>query len=158
VLVVRQKLRRGGEIVVGFDGSIEAHQAIQLMSKLSPTEGRITIVRVADRMPVPGHALVSSRTMATIREEVRRIDAEKLVLARSETQRAVDGLKEAGWRVRTIVTCGAPLKDLLTTVENVGADLLVIGARGTRGIRHVLLGSVAEGALNQCPVSTLIAR
>jgi nucleotide-binding universal stress UspA family protein len=38
------------------------------------------------------------------------------------------------------------------------AQLLVVGARGTSGVRHLLLGSVAEGALNRCPVAVLVAR
>ncbi len=36
-----------------------------------------------------------------------------------------------------------------------GADLLVVGARG---VRHLLLGSVADGALNRCPVPVLVVR
>jgi nucleotide-binding universal stress UspA family protein len=158
VLVVRKEIQRAGEIVLGFDGSAEAQQAVQLLSKLSPTTGRVTIVRVADQVPVPGHALVSSKVMATVREEVKRINAEKAAHARIETKHAADALKEAGWNVRTAMKAGAPLKALLTMVEEAGADLLVIGARGTSGLRQVLLGSVVEGALNQCPVSLLIAR
>jgi nucleotide-binding universal stress UspA family protein len=38
------------------------------------------------------------------------------------------------------------------------AQLLVVGARGTSGVRHLLLGSVAEGALNRSPVAVLVAR
>jgi len=158
ILVVRREIRRAGEIVLGFDGSVESQQAIHLLSKLSPTARRVIVVRVVDQVPVPGHALVPSKVMATVREEVKRINAEKLAHAKSETKHAAHVLKEAGWNVRTVMKTGAPLKALLTTVEESGADLLVIGARGTSGIRQVLLGSVVEGALNQCPVSMLIAR
>ena len=57
-----------------------------------------------------------------------------------------------------MVTDGAPLRDLLATVSNVGADFLVVGVRGVTGLRHLLLGSVAEGALNRSSVSVLVAR
>jgi nucleotide-binding universal stress UspA family protein len=38
--------------------------------------------------------------------------------------------------------------------EDVGADLVVIGSRGHTGLKHVLLGSVAERTLREasCPV------
>jgi nucleotide-binding universal stress UspA family protein len=36
------------------------------------------------------------------------------------------------------------------------ADLLVVGARGVTGLTHMLLGSVAEGALNRSSVPILI--
>jgi nucleotide-binding universal stress UspA family protein len=38
------------------------------------------------------------------------------------------------------------------------ADLLVLGARGVGGLERLLLGSVAEGALDHARVSVLIAR
>jgi nucleotide-binding universal stress UspA family protein len=53
---------------------------------------------------------------------------------------------------------GEPLRDLLGAVATGRAHLLVVGARGTSGVRYSLLGSVAEDALNQSPVSVLVAR
>jgi nucleotide-binding universal stress UspA family protein len=53
---------------------------------------------------------------------------------------------------------GEPLRDLLGAVAASRAQLLVVGARGTSGVRYLLLGSVAEGALNQSPVAVLLAR
>ena len=38
------------------------------------------------------------------------------------------------------------------------ADVLIVGARGVTGLRRLLLGSVAEGALNTSPVPVLIVR
>jgi hypothetical protein len=38
------------------------------------------------------------------------------------------------------------------------AFLVVVGAKGVTGVRHLLLGSVAEGALNRSPVPVFIAR
>jgi nucleotide-binding universal stress UspA family protein len=53
---------------------------------------------------------------------------------------------------------GEPLRDLLGAVATSRAQLLVLGARGTSGVRYLLLGSVAEGALNHSPVSVLVVR
>ena len=56
------------------------------------------------------------------------------------------------------VRFSAPLRDLLDTVNSADAELLVVGARGAIGVRYLLLGSVAEGALNRCPVPVLVVR
>ena len=43
-------------------------------------------------------------------------------------------------------------------VEEAGADLLVVGSHGRRGVRRLLLGSVAENLLRKVAVSVLIVR
>jgi nucleotide-binding universal stress UspA family protein len=72
--------------------------------------------------------------------------------------REVAELKRNGWRTRTALVHGEPLRDLLAAVAADRAQLLAVGAKGTSGVRHLLLGSVAEGALNRSPVPVLIAR
>lgn len=78
--------------------------------------------------------------------------------ARKDPSRATKTLLSAGWRVDQVVTDGAPLRDLLATVSSVGADLVVVGVRGVTGFRRLLLGSVAEGAINRSPVPVLVVR
>ena len=51
-----------------------------------------------------------------------------------------------------------PHRGRRAAVEAVQANLLVVGARGVGGVARLLLGSVAEGALNQCPVPVLVVR
>jgi nucleotide-binding universal stress UspA family protein len=48
--------------------------------------------------------------------------------------------------------------ELIDTVNSVQAQMLVVGSRGTSGLRRLLLGSVAEGVLNWSPVPVLLAR
>ena len=67
-------------------------------------------------------------------------------------------LRHIGWHSRTMLVHGEPLRDLLGAVAATRAQLLVIVARGTSGVRYLLLGSVAEGAVNRSPVPVLVAR
>jgi len=90
--------------------------------------------------------------------EVKRINAERSARAKQTLARAEATLTRAGWNVRTGVTAGAPLRDSLAIVDYADAELLVVGARGLTGLRQLLLGSVAEGALNRCPVPVLVVR
>jgi nucleotide-binding universal stress UspA family protein len=52
-----------------------------------------------------------------------------------------------------------PSEAIASTAERIGADLIVMGTRGLSGIKHVLLGSVAERTVRiaPCPVLTLKA-
>ena len=71
---------------------------------------------------------------------------------------AVGPLERRGWRVSPLAFVGEPLAALLDVVDERRADVLVVGARSTRGSARLLLGSVAQGALSLSPVSILVAR
>jgi len=53
-----------------------------------------------------------------------------------------------------------PSEAIANTAERIGADLIVMGTRGLSGIKHVLLGSVAERTVRiaPCPVLTVKAK
>jgi universal stress protein A len=42
------------------------------------------------------------------------------------------------------VAVGRPAEEILRVAEEAGVDLIVMGTHGRTGLRHVLLGSVAE--------------
>lgn len=159
VLVVRRPIRELRHVVVGVDGSDNAERALNFVAGLEPSHGaRATIYRAVEIMPTPVHRLAPAATRGTVAEEVARINEGRRKGARKDLSRATKTLSHGGWRVDEVITDGAPLRDLLATVSNAGADLLVVGARGVTGLRHLLLGSVAEGALNRSPVPVLIVR
>jgi nucleotide-binding universal stress UspA family protein len=49
-----------------------------------------------------------------------------------------------------------PAESIARSADEIGADLIVMGTRGLSGLRHVLLGSIAERVLRlaHCPVLT----
>ncbi|MBS0002688.1 MAG: universal stress protein [Thioalkalivibrio sp.] len=47
---------------------------------------------------------------------------------------------------------------IAAAVEESGADLLVVGSHGRRGVRRLLLGSVAENLVRKVNVSILVVR
>jgi universal stress protein A len=71
-----------------------------------------------------------------------------------------EGLKRveaAGLRGKTHLAT-APAADAITSAAaTIGADLIVMGTRGLGGLKHVLLGSVAERTIRTaaCPVLTV---
>ena len=159
VLVVRRRQREVRRIVVGVDGSANAQRAVGLLNRLpAPRGGHVTLVSAIDHMEVPSHPLAPRAAAATLVAEVKRINADRMAQAEKALASAEALLSCAGWQVRTRVTVGAPLRELLAIVDSADAELLVVGARGVGGMRRLLLGSVAEGALNRCPVPVLVVR
>lgn len=159
VLVVRRPIRDLRQVVVAFDGSPNAERAVKFVAALAPQHGwRATLFRAVDTMHMPTQGLISADTRAAVAAEVSRINSERRADARKSLARAAKTLSAAGWHVEQVVTDGAPLRDLLATVVNLRADLVVVGGRGVTGLRHLLLGSVAEGVLNRSPVPVLVVR
>jgi nucleotide-binding universal stress UspA family protein len=159
VLVVRRPLRELRRVVIGLDGSPTAERALKFLAALTPPRGaHLTLLRVVDTMHVPSQGLVPAGTRATVAAEVSRINDERRAAARKGLSRAAKIVASAGWKTDEVVAEGAPLRELLTVVARARADVLIVGARGVTGLRHLLLGSVAEGALNASPVPVLIVR
>jgi nucleotide-binding universal stress UspA family protein len=48
-----------------------------------------------------------------------------------------------------------PVDAIVELAEEIGADWIVMGTRGLTGLRHVLLGSVAERAIQHAPCPVL---
>ena len=156
VLVVRGR-QRVRKIVVGFDGSPAAKRALAFVGRLAaPSDGHVTLVGVVESTMVPSGLLVPGA--AAISHEVKRTNAMRARATMKELNRAAAGLIGSEWRTRTSLVQGEPLRELLTGVVAARAQLLVVGARSTSGVRRLLLGSVAEGALNRCPVGVLVVR
>ena len=65
--------------------------------------------------------------------------------------------RAAGCRVQEHLSARMPAEEIAAIARDVGADLIVIGTRGLSGIKHVLLGSVAERTIRiaPCPVLTV---
>jgi nucleotide-binding universal stress UspA family protein len=156
VLVVRQS-QRVRRIVVGLDRAPDASRALAFVERLvPPARGRVTLATAVTLTTVPSRRVALAA--GALAREVTRTNAMRARTALKELNRAAASLKRRGWDARTAVTTGEPLRDLLRAVTAARAHLLVVGPKGTSRLRHLLLGSVAEGALNSSPVPVLVAR
>ncbi|PKN32178.1 MAG: hypothetical protein CVU63_20110, partial [Deltaproteobacteria bacterium HGW-Deltaproteobacteria-20] len=60
--------------------------------------------------------------------------------------------------VHVLVDTGWPDTALMRKAEEIGADLIVVGSRGFTGLKHVLLGSVAERVIRYSHCAVMVAR
>jgi nucleotide-binding universal stress UspA family protein len=160
VLVVRRRPREPiRNIMLAFDGSANARRAVSLVARLSPARGRrVTLVGVAELMVPTSRGPSVAGIRASVDRGLKRINSKRSRVAIKALNRAARELRRAGWRTRTVLRTGEPLRELIDSVRRSQAALLVVGARGTSGVRRLLLGSVADGVLNQSPVPVLLAR
>lgn len=69
----------------------------------------------------------------------------------------LDRVEAAGLRGHSHVATGPAADAIVSAAEAHGIDLIVMSTRGLTGLKHVLLGSVAERTIRTapCPVLTL---
>ena len=57
-----------------------------------------------------------------------------------------------------VVESHAIWRGVMEAAENVGADLIVMGSHGRRGLEKLVLGSVTQSVLAHSRISTLVVR
>jgi nucleotide-binding universal stress UspA family protein len=61
-------------------------------------------------------------------------------------------------KVETMVRRGVPSDVVAEVCKEVGADLLVVGTHARTGVRHAILGSIAERLVRTAPCQVLVVR
>ena len=59
---------------------------------------------------------------------------------------------------RTLIETGDPRTTIEGVAKQTGADLIVMGTHGRRGLRRFLIGSVAESVVRTAPCPVLLVR
>ena len=136
-------------IVVGTDGSPGAEAAVEKAIELTRGSG----VAVHLVCAYPGRSALERIGMTARQEpaDLRGVAAD--VLARDERR-----FVEAGFAVEKHVREGDPAHVIIDVAGEQGADLIVVGARGSTGLRRFMLGSVASKLAHHAPSSVLIVR
>jgi len=136
-------------IVVGVDFSPHAERAVAVAADWARAFGAQLHLVNGLELTMPFLAPYEVTVPAALIDE-SYADARKRLAAIAETLRDVD--------VQTTVLSAAPHDALDTVAERVKADLIVTGSRGLRGLKHALLGSVAERTLRHAPCSVLTVK
>src|SRR5260370_21203986 len=61
-----------------------------------------------------------------------------------------------GVRFETAFTDGSPVLDICTFAKEHDVDLIITSTHGLTGLKHVLIGSVAEQVVRRAPCSVLV--
>ena len=134
-------------IVVGTDGSPGAEAAVRKVIELAQGKGATVHLVCA----YPGKSALERIGMTARQDSVDLRGVAADVLARDERK-----LDEAGFAVEKHVREGDPAH-VIIEVAGEDTDLIVVGARGSTGVRH-MLGSVSIKLAHHAPASLLIVQ
>lgn len=135
------------KILVPYDFSSHSDAALRRALALArPTRARLHLLH-AFGVPIAGLSPYEMVVPTGVWDAIREGAAQSLEEIRRD-------LAKQGVEADVEVSARLPVEAILAGVEETGADLISMGTRGRTGLKHVLLGSVAERTLRQarCPV------
>ncbi|NQU37101.1 MAG: universal stress protein [Actinobacteria bacterium] len=146
-----EKKTEGSTIVVGIDGSEHGNEALRWAAAEAELRSAKLVVAQAwsptfGVMASPAGAIPADVWSSEDKRDATKNEMKKEVAAVLGDDPAVP--------VTIAAHQGNPADVLISTAENVGADLLVVGSRGRGGFKRLLLGSVGEQCATHahCPV------
>lgn len=78
--------------------------------------------------------------------------------AQSQLNAATKTLRERFPNANSVLRAGVAWDEIVAAAASTGADLVVLGTHGRRGVSRALLGSVAERVVRLSPVAVLTVR
>ncbi len=142
-------------IVVGTDGSDSAASAVRQAAELAQLAGgTLHIVHAYQAMNMSTLALSASGGGGSI--DVTGVNEGIAANAQTICERS-GAIVDASVACETHAVPGDPCEALISTAEQVGADLIVVGNRGMTGVKRFVLGSVPNKISHHAPCSVLIA-
>lgn len=142
-------------ILVPTDFSEASHLAIDAAAALAEQTGaKVTVVHVHDP-----EALRPPATLGWSPSQQKDLDAE----VEAAVAKGLDELREGKLaKVKELETVvlhdHSAAHAIVKYAEKVGADLVVISTHGRTGLKHLLIGSVAERVVRHAPVPVLTLR
>lgn len=141
-------------ILVSTDGSEVAEKGVEQGLALAKAFGaRATIITVSESiLPYAGVGEVSAEVYQDYALIQKEAADRTLASARAAAERL--GVEaETVWQENV-----SPAEGIVTTAEERGCDLIAMASHGRRGLRRLILGSVAAEVLARSPVPVLVAR
>jgi len=138
------------KILVPTDGSDPSMRAADFALRLAKYfESEIIAIYVIDRIILEEVSKIHERH--ELEREIRR-KAERCL------NYIVKSAEREGLKARSILVEGQPHDQIVRYAESVGADMIVMGSKGRRGVNRILIGSVAERVIEYAPCPVLVIR
>lgn len=145
-------------IICAIDGSELSTKALRYSVELAVKTGsRITAVTVTDTsmMLAPGSEMMMIDTTSMLAD----LDAAKAETAKNILAEASAIAQASGITIREMHVTNSPAAEgILHAAVEVGANLVVMGSHGRRGLGRLLLGSQASEVLAHSKVPVLVVK
>jgi len=137
-------------ILVPLDFSDAANAILEWAAHLAEQHGSRVVLFHAYHLPVEFQQLEGAYLPPDFWANVKAEATEAL-------ERYAAQLRARGIETEVVVAEGYAATAIVDEVENQHADVVVIGTHGLSGLKHLLLGSIAERVVQKapCPVLTV---
>ena len=139
-------------VLVALDGSAHARHALNVALFVFPSLSSSPLWQLTLRSSKMARADQEFLLVAVSKEvpfdqptSAQRQKAEDAVMEGELTLRGQE-VAGAGFKVRTSLRHGDPREEINKSIEETGAELVVLGSRGLNAVSKLLLGSVSECA------------
>jgi nucleotide-binding universal stress UspA family protein len=138
-------------IVIAIDNSKYSQQALEaLIQQVSPQKAEVLVLHVVEPTLISSPPQMAAGYAPELGQD--------LIEARELVEKTAKKLRIEGFKVDTSVQTGDVRETIADIAAQWGADLIVVGSHGRKGIRRFLLGSVAESVARHAPCSVEIVR
>lgn len=145
-------------IVIGIDGSDIATKALRHALVLAKDLGARLFVVTSTEPSVliaPGAEIIAIDTGSIVAE----LEDAKAKVAQATLADAAALAEASGQTIEKLhVPSSVPADAILLTAERQGADLIVMGSHGRRGLGRLLLGSQAAEVLSRSSLPVLVVK
>ncbi len=136
-------------ILVAIDGREYSLEAARFLNHLDLTqEDEIRLLHVINFVPLLHEVQDYSEVIYTIKQEV----APKIL------DEALEVLKPLNVRITTSIAEGDVVEEIIRASEEGECDLIVVGSKGLRGLKSILIGSVARDVVSKATLPVLVIR
>lgn len=145
-------------ILIASDGSELADRALEHGLQLAKLAGsELTIVTVTEPVTIVGggYASIAGGVIDPLPE---LIEAQEKA-ARELLERAAKRAAEHGVTAKTILVDNSfAAEGIVATANEIGAELIIMGSHGRRGLNRLLLGSQTNNVLAHTKIPVLVTR
>jgi nucleotide-binding universal stress UspA family protein len=141
------------KILLAIDDSKFSEAATQALIRQMRTEqAEVCVLHIVEPLlPVPEFRRADLEGLKASEQELRRRGQELIGLAEQL-------LHKAGFKAHTRLRDGDPRVEIIDHAAEWGADLIILGSHGRKGLNRFLMGSVAEFVSRHAYCSVEIVR
>jgi nucleotide-binding universal stress UspA family protein len=145
-------------LLLCFDGSEDAEAAIAKAGELAAPRPAVvlTVWEPVASWELYDPATILSAPLSRLASNALHVDEITRDLGRERLQRGIELATQAGFRAEGRLTEGKPWRRICQVADELGAEPIVVGARGLGRMESVLLGSVSSAVVHRAKRPVLV--